>query len=137
MPSQPGAKLLLQAGDGATPEHFTTLGGVMLTHLALSNHVLADDTLQSGVWRSVAGATGPRAVSISAEGRFTDSAAERAARAQAFAGSVNNYRVAFPNGDTLTGPFVVAAYGRAAAVEGVETYVLTLESAGAVTYVTA
>jgi TP901-1 family phage major tail protein len=135
MTAMKGSLVLLKAGDGATPtEAFTTLGGLQVTRMVVQNRPVASDTLESGAWRSLAGGAGLKQALIEGHGIFTNAASEDIVRANALAGSVNNYKLAFPNGSIVSGAFIVAAYAREGDVEQAEAYAITLESAGAISY---
>jgi TP901-1 family phage major tail protein len=73
-------------------------------------------------------------MSISGTGIFTDAASEETLRGYAFAGTGNNYQFIFGNGDYITGTFVVTSYERSGNYDAEETYAITLESAGTITF---
>jgi len=130
-----GSLVLLKVGDGGTPtEDFTTLGGLMVTRLVLENRSVSADTLESGAWRTLLPEAGLRRAAVEGRGLFTNTATEETVRAGAFAGAVRNWRLYFPSGDYLAGPFLVAAYQREGDVEEAEACRLVLESAGAIAY---
>ncbi|MCE3233046.1 MAG: phage major tail protein family [Rickettsiaceae bacterium] len=134
MTAQKGDNVILKVGNGATPtEAFTTIGGLRNTSFKLNNMIKDASNLASGRWRKLTGA-GIESVSIKADGFFTDSAAEETFRGYAFAATVNNYELAFGNGDKLSGAFVVSEYERNGDLRKPEEFSLVLESAGAVTF---
>lgn len=133
MGMQRGAELLLKVGNGASSEVFTTIGGVRVTRFALTTPLVEKNTPASGGWRTLAEA-GIRSLSITGEGAFSDSAAEEAVRAYAFAHSVNHYELHFGNGDLLSGSFQIAAYERYGALDSEERFSLRLESAGEISF---
>ena len=133
MTAQNGALVLIKVGDGGSPETFTTIGGLRTSAIRLNNQILNATTLESGAWRQLAG-SGISAMSISGNGMFTDAASEGTVRGYAFAASVNNYQFFFANGDYVTGAFQVTAYERSGDINAEETFALTLESAGSITF---
>ena len=135
MTAQKGSLVLLKVGNGGGPETFATVGGMRITRMVLNNTLVETTHRGSGAWRQVADASGIRSVNISGEGAFVDSASEETLRGYAFAASANNYELTFGNGDKLTGAFIVERYERSGDVEQEETYRLSLQSAGAVSFV--
>ena len=129
-----GALVLIKIGDGEVSESFTTIGGLRVCAMGVNSQMLNSSTIGSGAWRSALDGAGMRAMSISGNGIFTDSAAEETLRTQAFSNGVKNYRFVFGNGDSVTGAFFVTAYQRSGAYDGEETYSLTLQSAGAISF---
>jgi TP901-1 family phage major tail protein len=138
MTAQKGSLVLLKVGDGATPtESFTTVGGLRTTNFTHNNQTVDATNKDSGAWRELLDGAGTRSVSISGSGVFTDSAAEETVRGYAMENSVKNFELTFGNGDKLSGPFQITSYQRAGSYSDVETYSLTLSSAGQVTFTTA
>ncbi len=135
MSAQKGSLVLIKVGDGANPtEVFTTVGGLRTSRLTLNNQSVDTTNKDSGIWRQLLSAAGMRSISISGTGVFTNVASEETVRGYAFAGSVNNYRFCFPNGNYISGAFHIGSYERAGNHDGEETYALTLESAGTITF---
>ena len=73
-----------------------------------------------------------RSVSVSAAGVFTGSAAETRVKTNALAGTVDDYRLSFESGETLTGRFLVTRLDYAGDYNGERSYTIALESSGAV-----
>jgi TP901-1 family phage major tail protein len=134
MTSQPGSLVLLKVGDGGAPETFTPVGGLVLTSFIHRNEGIDATTLDSGAWHELLEGAGMRTVSISGSGRFTDSAAEEAVRANAMNASIRNYRITFGNGDVLSGKFQIMSYQRGGANGNIEVYSLSLASSGPITF---
>ncbi len=138
MARQDGTNLVIKIGDGGSPENFTTLGGLLLNGMSLSNNQVEIPAVNSGsAWRQILMAAGRQWVRISGSGEFEDSTAEETLRGYAFAGSVNNYELLFANGDKLSGAFIVSRYEREGNAGTPESYNLTLESAGDITFTAA
>jgi predicted secreted protein len=87
----------------------------------------------SGGWRQLLGGAGVRSVSVSGAGVFTGSAAETRIKGHALAGTIDDYRLSFEGGDSLTGKFLVTRLDYAGDFNGERSYTLSLESSGAVT----
>ena len=134
MTAQKGPLVLIKVGNGASPEVFTTVGGLRTSGMQLGNHVLDATNIESGAWRQLLGSAGILSLNISGSGLFTDAASEEAVRGFAFAGSLNNYRFIFANGDYVTGPFMVTSYDRSGNYDAEEIYSMTLESGGPITF---
>jgi len=135
MPTQQGWAMLLKIGNAGTPtEIFTTIGGLRAKRVKLQQALLPANTLESGPWRTLPGGGALSALTIDAEGYFADSTAEESLRGVAFAGSIRNFKCVFGNGDSISGPFLVAAYERSGQTDTQEDYAITLESAGQITF---
>jgi predicted secreted protein len=63
---------------------------------------------------------------------FTGSAAEARIKANALSGAIDDYRVSFESGDTITARFLITRLDYAGDFNGERTYTLALESSGAV-----
>ena len=63
---------------------------------------------------------------------LTGSAAELRIKASALSGVLDDYRLAFEGGDTMTGRFLVSRLDYAGDFNGERSYTLSLESSGAV-----
>src|SRR5581483_9582827 len=130
MTAQNGALVLIQAGNGGAPETFATIGGLRITEILVNHHIRDATNIESGAWQQLLGGAGTLSCQISGSGLFTNVSSEETVRGYAFAGSANNYRFIFANGNRITGPFIVTAYHRSGSHDGAEMYALTLESAG-------
>ena len=138
MAAQKGISMLIKAGDGGSPtEAFTTIAGLRSTSFTHNNESVDVTTKDSGGYRELLAAGGTKSVSVSGSGVFTDAAVEDTIRASAFADSLNNYEFVFPNGDKITAAFQITSYERAGEHNGEETYSLSFESSGTVTFTAA
>jgi TP901-1 family phage major tail protein len=133
MTAQKGALVLLKIGSGGMSESFATVGGLRATEMQIEAEALDCSNPASGAWRSVLAGAGMRAMRLSGQGLFTDSAAEETLRGTAFSGSIKNYQLHFGNGDVVSGAFSITHYQRGGEVGSEERFALTLESSGAVT----
>ena len=132
MAMEKGSAFLLKVGDGGAPPVFTTVAGLRTTQLAINADSVVVTNQGSGGWRELLGGAGVRSVSISGSGVFTGSAAETRLKANALAGTIDDYRVSFESGETLTARFLITKLDYAGDFNGERTYTLALESSGAV-----
>ena len=118
---QNGRDLILQVGDGGTPESFATLAGLEERTFRFSAAGLdVTDTTSPGRWRQLGG-----------QGSLHNLVADQRLRDAFLAQSLVNWQVTAPGLFTCTGPFLVtelAYLGREEAEAGWE---VTLASAGA------
>jgi hypothetical protein len=77
-------------------------------------------------------AAGVRSVSVSAAGIFLGSAAEARVRANAMAGTLDDYELSFEDGEKLRGRFLIQRLDYSGDFNGERNYSLNLESSGAV-----
>ena len=143
MAVQKGSSFLLKDNSSGTP---ATIGGLRSTSMTINGETVdvtnKDSATFSGssghdIGRILGSNMGIRSMSISASGVFTDSAGENNLRGAAFTGSVVNYDLVFGDGSDVKGAFMVTSYERAGEFNGEETYSVTLESSGTVTYTNA
>lgn len=137
MAAQKGSSLLIKIGDGASPESFTTVGGLRSTSISLNDEAVDVTTIDSGNHRELLAQGGIRAVSISGSGVFTDSASESSLRTAYGASSFSNYQVIVPDFGTYEGAFMIASLEYAGEYNGEVTYSVTLESSGEITFTAA
>jgi len=132
MPAEKGSAFLLKIGDGAAPPAFTTIAGLRTTQLQINGEPVVITSKDSGGWRELLSGAGVRSVSVSGAGLFTGSAAETRLKANALSGRIDDYRLSFESGETMTGKFLVTRLEYAGDFNGERTYTLSLESSGAV-----
>lgn len=132
MPAEKGSAFLLKIGDGASPPGFTTVAGLRTTQLQINGEAVVITSKDSLGWRELLSGAGVRSVSVSGAGIFTGSAAEARLKANALAGRIDDYRLSFESGETMTGRFLVTRLEYSGDFNGERTYTLALESSGAV-----
>ncbi|MBX9813226.1 MAG: phage major tail protein, TP901-1 family [Sphingomonas sp.] len=132
MPAEKGSAFLLKIGDGAASPVFTTVAGLRTTQLQINGEAVVITSKDSGGWRELLSGAGVRSVSVSGAGLFTGSAAEARLKANALSGRIDDYRLSFESGETMTGKFLVTRLEYAGDFNGERTYTLSLESSGAV-----
>ena len=136
MAAQKGSALLLKIGDGASPEAFTTVGGLRSTSITLNDEAVDVTTKDSSSLRALLANGGVQTISISGSGVFTDAASETTLRGKFGASSFSNFQVIIPDFGTYTGAFMVASLEYAGEYNGEVTYYVTLESSGTITFAT-
>lgn len=132
MTAEKGSAFLLKVGDGAAPPAYTTVAGMRTTQLAINGQAVEITSKDSGGWRELLTGAGTRSVSVAGAGLFTGSAAETRIKANALAGLIDDYALAFESGDQLKGRFLVTKLEYAGDFNGERSYTLALESSGAV-----
>jgi TP901-1 family phage major tail protein len=132
MAAEKGSAFLLKIGDGAAPVAYATVAGLRTTQLSISGETVVVTSKDSNGWRELLSGAGTRSVSVSGAGVFTGSAAEARIRANALSGVLDDYRLTFESGDTMTGRFLVTRLDYAGDFNGERSYTLSLESSGPV-----
>ncbi|KKI21153.1 phage major tail protein, TP901-1 family [Sphingomonas sp. ABOLG] len=132
MAVEKGSAFLLKVGDGAATPAFATVAGMRTTQLSINGEAVVVTNKGSGGWRDLLSGAGVRSVSVSAAGVFTGSAAETRVKTNALAGTIDDYRLSFESGETLTGRFLVTRLDYAGDFNGERSYTVNLESSGPV-----
>jgi TP901-1 family phage major tail protein len=135
MPAQKGKDLLIKIGDGADPEHFTTVAGLRATTLAFNARTIdvtnADSAAQ---WRELLAGGGVKSAALSGSGVFKDAASDAALRTAFFDQTCPNFQVVIPSFGTVTGPFKLTALSYDGPYDGELKLSLALASAGALAF---
>tara|TARA_R100001163_G_C5034728_1_gene174180 strand:- start:791 stop:1222 length:432 start_codon:yes stop_codon:yes gene_type:complete len=143
MAAQKGSSFLLKDNSGGSA---VVIGGLRSTSMTINGEIVditakdsATFTGSSGhdIGRALGSNMGIRSMTVSASGVFTDSAGENNLRGAAFTGSSVNYDLVFGDGSTVKGAFIITSYERAGEYNGEETFSVTLESNGTMTYTNA
>ena len=132
MAAEKGSAFLLKIGNGGAPVTYSTVAGLRTTQLSVNGEMVAITSKDSGGWRELLSGAGVRSVSVSGAGVFTGSTAEARLRGNALSGALDDYRLAFESGETMTGRFLVTRLDYAGDYNGERSYTLSLESSGAV-----
>lgn len=132
MTAQKGSAFLLKIGDGGLPPAYETVAGLRTTQMAINGDTVVITNKGSGSWRELLSGAGTRSVSVNAAGIFLGSAAEQAVRANALAGTLDDYELAFESGEKWHGRFLIQRLDYAGDFNGERTYSLVLESSGPV-----
>ena len=132
MPAQKGAAFLLKISDGATTPVYQTVAGLRTTQMSITGDTVVITSKDSGGWRELLSGAGVRTVSVSASGIFLGSTAESQIRANAMAGTLDDYELSFEDGAKLQGKFLIQKLDYAGDFNGERNYAMQLESSGAV-----
>ena len=132
MTAQKGSAFLLKIGDGGLPPTYETVAGLRTTQMAINGDTVVVTNKGSGGWRELLSGAGTRSVSVNAAGIFLGSDAETAIRANALAGTLDDYELAFEGGEKLRGRFLIQRLDYAGDFNGERTYAVVLESSGPV-----
>ncbi|QIQ87700.1 phage major tail protein, TP901-1 family [Erythrobacter sp.] len=132
MPAQNGSAFLLKIGDGSASPNYETVAGLRTTQMSINGDTVVVTHKQSGGWRDLLSGAGTRSVSVSAAGIFLGSAAESRVRGHALAGTLDDYELAFEDGERLRGRFLVQRLDYSGDFNGERAYTLQLESSGPV-----
>lgn len=137
MAAQKGREFLVKAGDGATSEAFTTVASFRSNSITINDEIVDVTNKDSNGWRVLLANAGTKSATISGSGVFTDSATQIAEQAKLLAGTINNYELYFENGDKLAGAFQISSLEYAGDYNNEQTFSITYESSGAITYTAA
>ena len=132
MTAQKGSAFLLKISDGGAPAAYQTVAGLRTTQMSVTGETVVITSKDSGGWRELLSGAGVRAVSVSAAGIFLGSVAEAQVRANALAGTLDNYELSFEGGEKLRGRFLVQRLDYAGDFNGERNYTVQLESSGMV-----
>jgi TP901-1 family phage major tail protein len=132
MSVEKGSAFLLKVGNGAAPVVYATVAGLRTTQLSVNGEMVAVTSKDSGGWRDLLSGAGVRSVSVSGAGIFTGSVAEQRLKGNALAGVIDDYRLSFESGETVSGRFLVTRLDYAGDYNGERSYALSLESSGPV-----
>ncbi|MXP11021.1 phage major tail protein, TP901-1 family [Pseudoblastomonas halimionae] len=132
MTAQKGSAFLLKISDGAVSPDYQTVAGLRTTQMSITGDTVVVTNKASGGWRELLSGAGVRQVSVSAAGIFLGSAAEAQIRANAFAGTLDDYELSFEDGEKLRGRFLIQRLDYAGDFNGERNYTVQLESSGAV-----
>lgn len=132
MAAEKGSTFLLKVGDGGSPVAYATVAGLRTTQMSVNGEAVTITSKGSGGWRELLSGAGVRSVSVSGAGVFTGSVAEARVKANALSGVLDDYRLSFESGATMTGRFLVTRLDYAGDFNGERSYTLSLESSGPV-----
>ncbi len=132
--AEKGSAFLLRAGDGGSPETFTTIAGLRSTSFNINGESVDVTTKDSAGWRELLAGAGVTSMSIEGAGVFQDNSNLATMRSRAIARSIDNYEIVFESGDTYTGAFQVTSVQQEGQFNGEVTYSVSLASSGPVTF---
>ena len=124
-------KLGASQGVGTTP--YVTVGGMRSTGLSLSVNGIDVTNKSNMPWQTLIEG-GTRKMSVSADGVWNDDATLADMQTLAMIGAIRNFQIVTGEGDTWTGTFQIQKFDRQGPHDKEETWSLSLESSGAVTF---
>ncbi len=132
MPAESGSAFLLKIGDGTAMPVYATVAGLRTTQLSIAGEQVTITNKDSGGWRELLSGAGTRSVSVAGSGVFTGSAAEARLKANALAGTLDDYQLSFESGETMRGRFLLTKLDYSGDFNGERAYTVALESSGPV-----
>ena len=136
MAAQQGKVLLMKIGDGASPEVFTTIGGMRSNTLTMNDEMVDVTNKDSSGARTILAQGGVNSITVAGSGVFTDSASETTLKGKFNVSALTNYQFLVPDFGTFTGTFMLTTLEYAGEYNGEVTYSFTFESSGAITFAT-
>jgi TP901-1 family phage major tail protein len=136
MAAQKGSALLMKIGNAASPEVFTTIGGMRSTSLAMNDEMVDITNKDSSRARTLLAQGGTNSMTVSGSGVFTDTASEATLKGKFDVSALTNYQFLVPDFGTFTGSFQLTTLEYAGEFNGEVTYSFTFESSGAITFAT-
>lgn len=128
-----GKDLLLQLGNGATPEVFTTIGSMKSNSLTINNEKVDVTTKDDMAWQALL-ACGIRSMAVTAAGPISSDTMQKALELAANQSPIKNFKIVTGRLDTYQGSFFIENFGRSGEHNGAEQWTLSLASAGPITY---
>lgn len=127
-----GRTLLIADGTGVGA---TVIAAMRQTHFTISGTAVdVTDKSSSGQYRELLAAAGVVSVTVGAKGILSGSAQTQTLVNRALNRSIDSYRITFDNGDTLEGPFQLVQFEASGDYNNEQTYQLSFESGGALTF---
>ena len=136
MAAQQGKALLMKIGNGASPEVFTTIGGMRSNTLTMNDEMVDVTNKDSVGARTILAQGGVNSITIAGSGVFTDSASETTLKGKFNVSALTNYQFLVPDFGTFTGAFMLTSLEYAGEYNGEVTYSFTFESAAAIVFAT-
>lgn len=128
-----GKDLLLQMGNGASPEVFTTIGAMKSNSLTINNEKVDVTTKDDMAWQALL-ACGVRSMALTAAGPISSDAMQKALELAANSSPIKNFKIVTGRLDTYVGPFLISSFARTGEHNQAEQWTVSLDSAGAITY---
>ena len=99
----------MKIGNGASPEVFTTIGGMRSTSISMNDEVVDITNKDSGRARAILAQAGVNSMTVSGSGVFTDSASETTLESKFDNSTLDNYQFLVPDFGTYTGSFMLTS----------------------------
>jgi TP901-1 family phage major tail protein len=128
-----GKDLLLQMGNGASPEVFTTIGAMKSNSLTINNEKVDVTTKDDMAWQALL-ACGVRSMAVTASGPISSDVVQKALELAANTSPIKNFKIVTGRLDVYQGSFLIGSFARSGEHNGAEQWTLSLDSAGAIAY---
>lgn len=129
-----GRSLILKLGTGGA-------GGVVagLTNLTFTQNNESVDVTDkdSNGWRDLLEGAGTKSISISGDGIASNAATYETLKGYAQANSHNIFQITCDDTDLFEGTFMITSFSETGGVSGAQTFSLSMESTGAITFTNA
>jgi predicted secreted protein len=133
---QPGRSALIKYGTQTSPETYNTIGGLRNVDLTVDAGPVDVTNKDSGGFQTMLAGAGTWKGTVTGQGLFDSSSTLHNVLAKAHVAQALFYgQLVFGNGDTYTGQWAVRQYKRTGTYQDAETYDITLESSGTITFV--
>ena len=134
MAAQRGKDMLLKMRDDSSA--FVTVAGLRSRRIAFNAEAVDITHAESaGRWRELLSGAGVKKATITGGGVFKDQATDLLARQTFFDGVIRDWRIIIPDFGTIEGPFQISSLDYRGEHQGEVTFEMTLESAGALSFV--
>jgi TP901-1 family phage major tail protein len=135
MTAKAGKDWLLKIGDGQGSEGFTTLGGLRTSSIKIGAEAIDVTSLDSNQFQELLAGAGTKKVSISGSGVYTDAADLDQLVTDCLAQTLRDFQLLdVVSAKKFAGAFKITSFDRGGAYNKEQTYSISLESSGAVTY---
>jgi len=135
MGAQKGKDLLVKIYDGS---NFITIAGMRTRKIAFNAETVdITHAESSGRWRELLAGAGIKRASLSGRGIFKDAASDERMRQIFFDGELATCQIIIPDFGTLEGAFQISSIEFSGEHNGEVTFDMSMESAGAISFVAA
>lgn len=132
MAAQKGKDLLLKIHDGTV---YQIVGGFKSNDLTINGEAVDVTTKDNVGFKELLEGAGVRSLSASGDGVFMNDATFAIAHGHVLAGTHPDCEITVPGLGTYTGKFAISSLQMSGGFEGEITYTISLDSAGAITFV--
>lgn len=123
-----GNVFLLKVGNGQSPETFTTIDALRATAMSINGESVDTTNKDAAGWRGLLPGGGLKSITITADGIYKATDAQKALRTAAMQGVIKNYQID-DGDDVVEGAFQVTSFDHDGPLNDVQSYSVTLESA--------
>lgn len=129
-----GRTLLIADGAGGGA---TVIAAMRSTNFTIQGKAVdVTDKSSASQYRELLAGAGVVSVTVGAKGLLSGSTQTQTLVTRTISRSVDSYRITFDNGDVLEGPFQLVQFEATGDYNNEQTYQLSFESAGALTFTT-